>query len=120
MAATSFGGSRNLVASEDTRFRSLLWSRLTQSAIHSQLPWLKYLPFVPVQSTELDDMIDKTVAQRRRDKEEGKEIKRDLVQIVIENHDADPENYTIKHLRQEIGLFMYVRVARSLSTFKTL
>jgi hypothetical protein len=107
MAATSFGGSQNLVATGDSHFRDLLWGKLTRIMIDALLPFLKYLPFAPPQlGQELADIIDKTVGQRREDQKEGKAPKRDLVKIILDIQDEEPETYTYKHVREEMILFM--------------
>ena len=59
MSATSFGGSFNLVASNDKKLKNLFHDRLKRAAIDAQFPFIKYLPFVPPsQSEEFNNMID--------------------------------------------------------------
>ncbi|KAK0099435.1 hypothetical protein ONS96_008459 [Cadophora gregata f. sp. sojae] len=104
MSATSFGGSFNLVPSNDKKLKNMFHDRLKRAAIDSQFPFFKYLPFVPPsQSDEFNNMIDDIISKRRAEKGP---VKRDLVQIFIESHEADPVAFTHRHIREEMALFM--------------
>ncbi|PVH81743.1 cytochrome P450 [Cadophora sp. DSE1049] len=104
MSATSFGGSFNLVASNDKKLKNIFHDRLKRAAVDAQFPFIKYLPFVPPsQSEEFNSMIDGIISKRRAEKGP---VKKDLVQIFIESHDADPVAFTHQHIREEMSLFM--------------
>ncbi|KAH9207521.1 cytochrome P450 [Leptodontidium sp. 2 PMI_412] len=104
MSATSFGGSFNLVASNDKKLKNLFLDRLKRAAIDAQFPIIKYLPFVPPsQSEEFNNMIDDIISKRRAEKGP---VKKDLVQIFLESNDADPIAFSHLHIREEMSLFM--------------
>ncbi|KAH7408064.1 cytochrome P450 [Cadophora sp. MPI-SDFR-AT-0126] len=104
MSATSFGGSFNLVASNDKKLKNLFHDRLKRAAVDAQFPFIKYLPFVPPsQSEEFNNMIDGIISKRRAEKGP---VKRDLVQIFLESHEEDPVAFTHQHIREEMALFM--------------
>jgi hypothetical protein len=106
MGATSFGGSTNLVESEDTVLKNMFTKRLKRIAIDSMFPFLKYLPFVPPISAAMNKVIDGIVAKRRRENTEKGVVKRDLLQIFLDNNDTDPVGFSEKHIREEMQLFM--------------
>lgn len=107
MGATSFGGSFNLVESDDATLKNMFTKRLQRAAIDSQFPFVKFLPFVPPSSADhINTMIDDIVARRRKENKEKGVTKKDLVQIFIDNNDADPERFTHKHIQEEMVLFM--------------
>lgn len=107
MGATSFGGSFNLVESDDAKLKSMFMKRLQRVAIDAQFPFLKYLPFIPPSNAEeFKNIIDEIVAKRRKENRKNGVTKKDLVQIFIDNNDADPVGFTEKHIREEMLLFM--------------
>lgn len=107
MGATSFGGSFNLVESDDTALKGMFMKRLQRAAIDSQFPFVKFLPFVPrTNADDINKIIDDIVARRRKEIKEKGVTKKDLVQIFIDNNDADPEGFTEKHIQEEMVLFM--------------
>lgn len=95
-----------MVVSNDKKLKNIFMDRLKRSALDSQFPFLKYLPFMPSsQSDEFNGMIDAIISKRRA--ETGPE-KRDLLQIFLDNNDADPDGFTHLHVREEMALFMFV------------
>ena len=107
MGATSFGGSFNSVESEDAALKGMFMKRLVRAAIDSQFPIVKYLPFVPPSNAgDINKFIDEIIAKRRKENKEMGTKNRDLVQIFIDNNDADPVGYSEKHLREEMQLFL--------------
>ncbi|CZT12574.1 hypothetical protein WAI453_005583 [Rhynchosporium graminicola] len=104
MSASSFGGSFNLVSSNDKRLKNMFHHRLKRAAIDAQFPFLKYLPFVPpIESEDFKSMIDGIIAKRRS---EIGPPKKDLVQIFVETNDADPIAFSHLHIHEEMALFM--------------
>ena len=88
MAATTFGGSFNLVRSHSRDFRKLITSKLYRAAIHENLPFAKYIPFMPpLRLPEFDDKIDNILAKEERRKENveyelrGEKRRRDPLQV---------------------------------------
>ena len=105
MSATSFGGSFQLTTTDDTKIRKMFHKRLIKAAINTQLPWLRYVPFVSLQSPDMDAMIEGIVTKRRKALEAGEE-KKDLLQIFLDTQDAHPKEFTEKHIYDEMRLFM--------------
>jgi hypothetical protein len=107
MCATSFGGSFNLVESDDAKLKNMFMKRLQRGAIDAQFPFVKYLPFVPPSNTvEFSQLVYDIVAKRRKENKESGIKKKDLVQIFIDINEADPVGFTEKHIREEMLLFM--------------
>jgi cytochrome P450 len=104
MSSTSFGGSFNLVKSNDSKVKDMFINRLKRATVDIMFPWVQYLPFVPP-STEQDmkNMIDNIIAKRRAEKGAKK---KDLVQIFVDTNDADPVSFSEMHIREEMTLFM--------------
>lgn len=104
MSATSFGGSFGLVESNDLKMKNMVMERLKRAAIDVQFPFIKYLPFVPPsQGDEMNNIIDNIVATRKAEKEKPK---KDLLQIIVDVNEANPETFTHLHVREEMSLFM--------------
>lgn len=104
MAATSFGGSFDSVRTNNNRIKKLFLDHLKESALFSNLAFLKWLPFVKQNTVfELDEMIDAIVAKRQNAKDQ---TKRDLLQIILDTHKANPESFSYQHLKEEMRLFM--------------
>ena len=74
MSATSFGGYFGLVESNDMKMKNMVMDRLKRAALDVQLPFIKYLPFVPPsQGERLNDIIDNIVATRKSESQKPKE-----------------------------------------------
>jgi cytochrome P450 len=71
------------------------------------LPFLKYVPFFPESSSEIQPLVDRVVSKRREEMKQGIH-KKDLLQIFIDAHDADPIEFSNKHIMQEMIVFMFV------------
>lgn len=113
MSASSFGGSFNLVATNDHKLKNMFMDRLKRAARDIQFPFLKYLPFVPkAQSKEMADVIDGIIAKRRA---ETGPAKKDLVQTFIDSNDEDPVGFSQMHIQEEMTLFMFVVLHRNVS-----
>jgi cytochrome P450 len=82
MSSTAFGGSFNLVKSNDSKVKDMFINRLKRATVDIMFPWVQYLPFVPP-STEQDmkNMIDNIIAKRRAEKGTKK---KDLLQIFVD------------------------------------
>jgi len=81
--------------------------RFTRVTIDAMLPFLKYLPFMPPSiSDDINNVIDEIVRKRRKENAETGVVKKDLLQIFLDTNDADPVGFSMKHLREEMHLFM--------------
>jgi hypothetical protein len=104
MSATSFGGSFNSVRTNNNRLKNLFLEHLKETAIFTSLSFLKWLPFVrPKIAAELDNITDAVVTKRLNAKDQ---TRRDLLQILLDTHKANPESFTSQHLKEEMRLFM--------------
>jgi hypothetical protein len=103
MSATSFGGSFGLVKSDDSRLKNLFVNQMKRVLIDGQLPFLKYLPFIPTPGDEIKKIGDEVIERRRAWKGPPK---KDLVQILLDANNDDPASYTKGHIREEMQLFM--------------
>jgi hypothetical protein len=102
MSATSLGGSFNLVASPDTKLKKTFLSILMKATINAQFPYLRYLPFWPQPiSAETNKLLDNVINRRET---MGQPAKRDLVQIILDAHRADPIAFPELRMRDEITL----------------
>lgn len=110
MSAASFGGSFNLVISDDSKQKDLFNSYLKRVAIDAQFPFIRYIPGVPSASSMLGGLIDRILVKRREEVAKGI-TKKDLLQIFIDTNKADPVSFTDKHIRDEMILFMLVNLA---------
>ena len=108
MSATSFGGSFELTQTDDSTTRNIFQKQLINASLHSQFPWLRYIPFAPPRrSIEMDEMVERIISRRRQAMDAGEETK-DLLQIFVDTHDAHPDEFTVKHVMDEMRLFMCV------------
>ena len=107
MSATSFGGSWNLVESDDADQKGIFNRYLIRNLTMTMVPFVKYLPFVPPSSFEIQPLVDRIVSTRREEVKKGIH-KKDLLQIFIDANNADPIGFSNKHLTQEMIVFMFV------------
>jgi hypothetical protein len=107
MSAASFGGSFNLVESDDSIQRNMFTSYLRRVALDAQFPFIKYFPGVPSASSMISGLVENIVSKRRNEIEEGI-TKKDILQIFIDTNNVDPVSFTDKHIRAEMILFMLV------------
>lgn len=107
MSAASFGGSFNLIESDDNTQKNIFNSYMRRVAIDAQFPFVRYLPGVPSASSVISGLIERIVSRRRKEMEKGI-TKKDILQMFIDTNNADPVSFTEKHIRDEMILFMYV------------
>ncbi|PMD33538.1 cytochrome P450 [Hyaloscypha variabilis F] len=105
MSAASFGGSFNLVESDDNTQKNIFNSYLRRVALDAQFPLLRHLPGVPSASSMISGLVERIVSKRRQEMEKGV-MKKDILQIFVDTHNADPISFTDKHIRNEMILFM--------------
>ena len=110
MSAASFGGSFELSRTDNSKLTNMFHDRLKKTCLNTLFPFLKYLPFMPsLRSPEMDEMIEGIVSKRRKSME-AREPKQDLLQVLIDTHDANPEEFTMMHVHEEMRVFMFVIV----------
>jgi len=107
MSATAFGGSFNMVTSNDIATKEDITQFFQRAAINMVLPWLKYLPFVPpLQSPRLVKMTQDIIATRKAEMAQKKQVKKDILQIILDGHEADPVAIPELRIRDEMNTFM--------------
>ena len=107
MSASLFGGSFNLVETDDQTLKSLFTSHMKWVAFNYSFPWAEQIPFLPkdrIQDTK--KFLDDVIAKRRTEMRSGI-AKKDIFQILIDNHDANPGEFSLLHLRASMFIFMY-------------
>jgi cytochrome P450 len=104
MSATSLGGSFHLVTSGDTKLKKSFGGGLKLASLQAQIPIVKYVPFVAKAVTAtMDNTVEEIIARRQA---ETGPPKRDIVQIIMDAHKADPIHFPEQRVRDEIKLFM--------------
>jgi cytochrome P450 len=104
MSATSFGGSSNSVRSNDNQLKALFMRHMKEVAVYASLGILKWLQFFPRHTeVEMDNVTNEIINKRRSMKGE---VRRDLLQILLDTHETNPESFSEKHLKDEMRLFM--------------
>jgi cytochrome P450 len=106
MSATSLGGSFNLVSTNNTKLKKTFMSILMKGAINGQFPYLRYLPFWPeVVPANINKILDDIIHRRETTNHPAR---KDLVQILLDAHQADPVAYPEQRVRDDLTVFMYV------------
>lgn len=110
MSECSFGGSFGLVRNGQHPLRSRITNYLRRAAMHQIIPFAKLIPFLPpVQDEEMDKMIYNILD--RREAQENKLARRDLLQILLEAHAESPETVTKRDVKAEMIVFLYERLS---------
>lgn len=104
MSATSFGGSWDSVRTNDAYMKRLFLNHLKEAALYANFAFLKWLPFTkPGTRAELDKITDSIVSKRQTAKDQ---TRRDLLQILLDTHKANPDFFSEMHLKEEMRMFM--------------
>jgi cytochrome P450 len=105
MSAASFGGSFNLVESDNSEQKDMFNAYLKRVAFDAILPFVKLLPFVPPSSSgRITEQVHEIVAKRRKEMKSSL-TRKDILQILI-NMNADSVSFSEKHLREDMITFM--------------
>ncbi|KAL2069494.1 hypothetical protein VTL71DRAFT_14173 [Oculimacula yallundae] len=105
LTATVFGESWNLTKTNNTHLKEIFTRQLKTMLVHAHFPFLKYLPFVPNPADpEITRRLDGVLAKRRAlDK---KDVKKDLLQMLIDTKEKYPKEYLEGHIKSDMQLFM--------------
>ncbi|KAK0120157.1 hypothetical protein ONS95_011563 [Cadophora gregata] len=105
LTTTVFGESWNLTKTNNTHLKEIFSRQLQKMFVHAQFPILKYLPFVPNPvDPEIQRRLNDILAKRRSlDK---KDVKKDLLQMLIETREKYPNEYLEGHIKADMTLFM--------------
>jgi hypothetical protein len=106
MSATCFGGSLNLVRSNDPTLRNAFKERTIRAVINSTIPYISYFLALPKGAGTIDRIVD-NVLEERLGQTTG-EKKKDLLQILLDAHNQDPIGLSKAHVKDEMVLMMSV------------
>ncbi|KAI8312585.1 Cytochrome P450 monooxygenase FUS8 [Colletotrichum sp. SAR11_59] len=77
----------------------------TNQVKYQTLPFLRWIPFLPKsQDPELKRLVDEVIARRRTSQD--KIAKPDILQLLLNTHDQNPEDFSDKVVMAEMFLFM--------------
>jgi cytochrome P450 len=104
MSATSFGGSFDSVRTNDNYLKNLFIQYLQETALDTNFPFLKWLPSQrPRKGAVVDKITHDIVSKRLNSKDQ---TRKDLLQILLDTHKANPEAFSDQHIKDEMRLFM--------------
>ncbi|PMD30788.1 cytochrome P450 [Hyaloscypha variabilis F] len=107
MSATAFGGSFNMVTSNDVTLKESITQLFARQVITFLFPIARYLPFIPSgQSPSLIKMTEDIIATRQAEMAQKLEVKKDILQIILNAQQTNPELYTEQRVRDEMNMFM--------------
>lgn len=96
----------NIVSSNDITLKESITQYMLRSAISMSFPLINYLPFIPPgQSPSLVKLTEEIIATRQAEMAQKIEVK-DILQIILNAHEADPVLYTEQRVRDEMNMFM--------------
>ena len=99
--------SVNMVSSNDVTLKESITQLFARQVITFLLPIARYLPFVPPgQTPSLIKLTEDIIANRKAAMAEKREVKRDILQIILDAHHTDPKLYTEQRVRDEMNMFM--------------
>ncbi len=93
----------HLTINNDTKIRATFISTLFRIVIVAMLPLLNWPGFV--KKAELTAMLDGILEKRRQEIKE-KVVKKDVLQVLLNAHEAEPDRFTEKHVRENMLVFM--------------
>ena len=109
MSATAFGGSFNMVSSNDITLKESITQIFARQVITGTFPLARYLPFIPPSQTpSLVKMTEDIIATRKAEMAQKRVVTKDILQIILNAHDEDPDLFTAQRVRDEMNMFMYV------------
>ncbi|KAF9876732.1 p450 monooxygenase [Colletotrichum karsti] len=115
MSETSFGGSFKLVKNGDHPIRRRIADNVKRNALYQTMPWLRKIPFAPAHhDPELKRLINEIIARRRAVDE--KMAKPDILQLLLDTHDQNPDEFSDRSLIAEMLLFMMAGSETTAST----
>jgi cytochrome P450 len=107
MSASAFGGSLNMVSSNDITLKESITQLFSRQVLTSAFPLVRYLPFIPpAQSPSLVKMTEDIIATRKAEMAQKRNVKKDILQIILNAHTEEPELYTEQRVRDEMNMFM--------------
>ncbi|KAH7346321.1 cytochrome P450 [Rhexocercosporidium sp. MPI-PUGE-AT-0058] len=105
LTATVFGESWNLTKTNNTHLKEIFAKQLRTMLAHAQIPFLKYIPFMPSPvNHEIEDRLNGILTKRRS--VDKKEVKKDLLQMLIDTKEKYPNDYKEGHIKADMILFM--------------
>ncbi|KAF4784846.1 cytochrome P450 [Colletotrichum scovillei] len=104
MSATAFGGSFELVKNGEHPIRKKFSESFKRGTIYQLLPFLKYIPFLPkFRDPELAQLISDIIEKRQASTD--KLAKPDLLQLLLDTHERNPETLSRIEVFSEMLVF---------------
>ncbi|KAK1510254.1 hypothetical protein CABS01_07926 [Colletotrichum abscissum] len=104
MSATAFGGSFELVKNGEHPIRKKFSESFKRGTIYQLLPFLKYIPFLPkFRDPELAQLISDIIEKRQASTD--KLAKPDLLQLLLDTHEENPETLSRIEVFSEMLVF---------------
>jgi len=98
-----------MVSSNDVTLKESITQLFARQVITFLLPISRYLPFIPPgQTPSLIKLTEDIIANRKAAMEEKREVKKDILQIILDAHHTEPKLYTEQRVRDEMNMFMWV------------
>lgn len=103
-----------MVSSNDITLKESITQFMTRQALTMIFPLANYLPFIPPgQSPSLVKMTEDIIVTRKAEIAQKREVKKDILQIILNANNTDPEFYTAQRVRDEMNMFMYITLITS-------
>lgn len=107
-----------MVSSNDITLKESITLFMARQVLTMAFPLTRYLPFMPPgQSSSLVKMIEEIIATQKAELAQKREVKKDILQIILHAYEVDPKNYTEQRGRDEMNMFMYFALVISGGTF---
>ncbi|OHF01158.1 hypothetical protein CORC01_03472 [Colletotrichum orchidophilum] len=104
MSATAFGGSFELVKNGEHPIRKKFSESFKRGTIYQLLPFLKYIPFLPkFRDPELAQLVNEIIEKRQASTD--KLAKPDLLQLLLDTHEKNPETLSRIEVFAEMLVF---------------
>jgi hypothetical protein len=96
-----------MVTSNDVTLKESITQLFARQVITFLFPIARYLPFIPSgQSPSLIKMTEDIIATRQAEMAQKLEVKKDILQIILNAQQTNPELYTEQRVRDEMNMFM--------------
>ncbi len=94
----------HLVKNNDTIVKATFMSTLFRMILAAKFPFLAWWPGF-MQKAELTAMLNGILEKRRQDIK-NKNVKKDVLQVLLDAHEAEPQRFTEKHVKENMLVFM--------------
>jgi len=106
MSATAFGGSFDLVRTDDTILRDAIKERSKRAVLNATIPFFSHLLGPPAGAEKIGKIVDEVL--KKRQVQVKRERNNDLLQILLDAHNENPIEFSEAHVRDEMRNMMSV------------